>query len=247
MAAAPATRRTAPSSRPCRRVTVSPQAARHDAARTVLVWDLPTRLFHWLTVVLVVTAYVTARLNWMEFHARAGTVLFALLLFRLVWGFVGSETARFAQFLTSPRGAVQHLAHLFRRVPDSQIGHNPAGGWMVLLLLALLLGEVLTGILTNNDVADAGPLTELVSAAVANAISDLHTLLWDALLAAVTLHLVAIAVYTAAKGHHLLRPMLTGRKRLAAPATSPRVASSVLALVVLAGSTVAAVLLASFL
>jgi len=195
----------------------------------------------------VLAAYVTARLNWMDWHARTGTALLALLLFRLVWGFVGSDTARFAHFLTSPRVAVRHLAHLFRREPDARIGHNPAGGWMVLLLLALLLGEVLTGILVNNDVADAGPLTAVVPAPVANAISDLHTLLWDALLAAVALHLAAIAIYAAIKGHHLLRPMLTGRKQLPAPTTPPRIASPTLALVVLAGSAVAAALLANFL
>jgi cytochrome b len=213
----------------------------------VLVWDLPTRLSHWLTVVLVLAAYVTERLNWMNWHALAGTALLAILLFRLVWGVVGSETARFAAFLTSPRTAVQHLAHVFRREPDAQIGHNPAGGWMVLLLLALLLAEVLTGIVVNNDVADAGPLTELMPAPVADAISNLHTLLWDALLAAVALHLAAIAVYAMAKGHHLLRPMFSGRKQLPAPATPPRIASSVLALGVLAASAIAAALLASFL
>jgi cytochrome b len=213
----------------------------------VLVWDLPTRLFHWLTVVLVLTAYVTQRLNWMNFHARAGTALLALLLFRLFWGFLGSETARFARFVTSPRTALHHLAHVFRREPDAQIGHNPAGGWMVLLLLALLLGEVLTGILDNNDVADAGPLTYLMPAWLANAITGLHAVLWDALLAAVVLHLAAIALYAVAKGHHLLRPMLTGRKPLPAPATPPRIASSVLALGVLAASAIAAALLASFL
>jgi cytochrome b len=211
------------------------------------VWDLPTRLFHWLTVALVLTAYVTARLNWMDFHVRAGTALLALLLFRVAWGLVGSDTARFACFVTSPRPAVQHLAHLFRREPDSQIGHNPAGGWMVLLLLALLLSEVLTGILTNNDVADAGPLTDLMPAAVANAVTDLHTLLWDALLAAVALHVAAIAIYAAAKGHRLLRPMLTGRKQLQGRAAPPRIVSSMLALAVLAASAVAATLLASFL
>jgi cytochrome b len=211
------------------------------------VWDLSTRLFHWLTVALVLTAYVTARLNWMDFHVRAGTALLALLLFRVAWGLVGSDTARFARFVTSPRPAVQHLAHLFRREPDSQIGHNPAGGWMVLLLLALLLSEVLTGIVTNNDVADAGPLTDLMPAPVANAVTDLHTLLWDALLAAVALHVAAIAIYAAAKGHRLLRPMLTGRKQLQGRAAPPRIVSSMLALAVLAASAVAATLLASFL
>jgi cytochrome b len=215
---------------------VTPPPARHDAAptipdgaipdgaiptRTILVWDLPTRLFHWFTVVLVAAAYVTQRLNWMESHARVGTALLALLLFRLTWGVLGTDTARFARFLTSPRAALRHLAHVFRREPDTQLGHNPA--------------------------ADEGPLTEMMPAPLANAITDMHTLLWDALLVAVALHLAAIALYAVTKGHNLLRPMLTGRKLLPAHVTPPRVASAVLALAVLAASTLAAALLENFL
>jgi cytochrome b len=226
---------------------MAPAAARRDDTRPVLVWDLPTRLFHWLAVGLVLAAYVTLRLDWMAWHAYAGEALLALLFFRLGWGLVGSDSARFARFLVSPRAAVRYLARLFRREPDEQVGHNPAGGWMVLLLLALLLGETLTGIVVNNDVADAGPLTELMPAKLANLITDLHALLWDALLAAMALHVAAIVVYAAAKGHHLLRPMLTGRKRLPAQATAPRLASPALALLVLGGSAAAAALLTSLL
>jgi cytochrome b len=217
------------------------------ADRDVIVWDLPTRAFHWLTVALVAGAYVTWRLNWMDWHAWCGDALLALLLFRLVWGFVGSDTARFARFLASPRAATHHIARLFTREPDTQVGHNPAGGWMVLLLLALLFGQTLTGVVDNNDVADAGPLTDIMPPAVANTIDALHTWLWEALLAAVALHLVAIATYAAAKRHNLLRPMLTGRKRLPARATPPRRASLALAFSILCGSAAMAALLANFL
>jgi cytochrome b len=191
--------------------------------RAVLVWDLPTRLFHWLVVLLVIAAYVTQRLDWMTGHVLAGTAVLALVLFRLAWGVVGSETARFARFLASPHAALHHLAQMLRREPDTQIGHNPAGGWMVLLLLVLLLGETLSGILTNNDVADEGPLTEVLPNWALNGVSDLHTWLWWALLVAVTLHVAAVLTYAVAKGQDLVRPMLTGRKFLAAsaPRTAP--------------------------
>ncbi|HVC61516.1 MAG TPA: cytochrome b/b6 domain-containing protein [Acetobacteraceae bacterium] len=212
-----------------------------------VVWDLPTRLFHWLAVALVAAAYATWRLNWMDWHALAGDALLALLLFRLAWGFVGSDTARFARFLASPRAAAHHLARLFRREPDTQVGHNPAGGWMVLLMLVLLLGQTLTGIVVNNDVADAGPLTDIMPAPIANLVTDLHDLLWDALLAAIALHVAAIVIYALAKGHHLLRPMLTGRKPLPQGNLPPRLASPALALLVLCGSAAAAALLATFL
>jgi cytochrome b len=209
------------------------------------VWDLPTRLFHWLTVILVFAAWLTERLNWMDWHAFTGEALLALLLFRLAWGVVGSDTARFARFVAGPRAAILQLARLFRREPDEQIGHNPAGGWMVLLLLALLLGETLTGIVVNNDVADEGRLSELMPAWLANGITDLHALLWEALLAAIALHLAAIAVYAGIKGHRLLRPMLTGRKPLPPHLHPPRFASPARAALVLAVSAVAAALLAT--
>lgn len=213
----------------------------------VLVWDLPVRLFHWLTVALLAAAYVTWRLNWMDWHAYAGEALLALVLFRIIWGFIGSDTARFACFLASPRAALRHLAHMFRREPDEQAGHNPAGGWMVLVMLALVLGQTLTGIIDNNDVADAGPLTDILPAWLSNLIDDLHGWLWTVLLAAIALHVVAIVLYAVAKRQNLVWPMLTGHKALPASTRPPRVASAVSALLALAGATAVAAALASFL
>jgi cytochrome b len=215
--------------------------------RPVLVWDVPTRLFHWLVALLVAAAYATSRLNWMDWHVRIGEALLALVIFRLLWGLCGSETARFRSFVRAPGAAWRHVRHVFRREADLQVGHNPAGGWMVLVLLALLLGETLSGLYVNNDVADAGPLTEWVPASIANAITALHTILWDVLLAAVVLHVLAIALYALAKGHDLLRPMLTGRKLLPARVSAPRPASAALALLLLIVSVTAAALLAKYL
>jgi cytochrome b len=213
----------------------------------IVVWDLATRLFHWLAVMLVAIAYATWRLDWMDWHAYAGYALLALVIFRLLWGFFGSETAQFARFLAAPRRAVGHLALLLRREPDHQVGHNPAGGWMVLLLLALLLAETLTGIYTNNDVADAGPLTEITPATVANFITVLHKVLWQALLAAVTLHILAVGLYWAAKGQNLLLPMISGRKVLPLAVRPPAQAGVLRALLFLGCGTLAAAALANFL
>jgi cytochrome b len=222
-------------------------AKRNDDSRAVLVWDAPTRLFHWLVAGLVPAAYVTFRLDWMGWHERIGYTLLALVFFRVLWGFFGSETARFVGFLASPRLAARHLLHLFRREPDRQVGHNPAGGWMVVLLLGLLLGECLTGLYLNNDIADEGPLTELVPAPVANLIDALHTILWQALLAAVALHILAILVYAAAKRQNLVLPMLSGRKALPEGVRPPALASAARALLLIACSALAAVLLVEFL
>jgi cytochrome b len=222
-------------------------ARRDGRGRMVVVWDLPTRLFHWLTVVLVAAAYVTWRLNWMDWHVWAGEALLALVLFRVAWGFLGSESARFAGFLASPAAAARHLAHALRREPDRQAGHNPAGGWMVVLLIILLLGETVSGIYVNNDVADDGPFTALVPAAVANFITGLHTVLWDALAACVALHVLAIAIYAAAKRQNLTRAMITGRKLLPPSVKPPRLAHWAGALVLLGASVAVAALVADFL
>jgi cytochrome b len=213
------------------------------APRIVLVWDIPIRVFHWLIVALVAAAYATWRLNWMVLHGWVGDAVLTLLLFRVMWGFLGSETARFSRFLTSPQMAVEHLKHAFQREPDRQVGHNPAGGWMVLLLLVLLLGETLTGLYVANDIADEGPLTELVPPWAANAIASSHAILWDALLAAIVLHVLAIAGFAVVKRHNLLRPMITGTKLLPVSTAAPLTGSVVRAGLLLLGCAAATALL----
>lgn len=232
-----------------RRATASPANTPDAAAptRSVRVWDLPTRLFHWLVVLLVGVAWISQHFNWMQLHVRAGETLLALVLFRLLWGGFGSETARFGRFVASPLAAWRHLRHVFRREPDTQVGHNAAGGWMVLLLLALLFVETLSGLYVNNDIEDEGPLSEHVSAAFANAISALHAYGWDVIAIAVVLHVCAIGVYALAKGHNLLGPMLTGRKRLPATVRAPARASLWLAALLMGCAALVTALLAMYL
>lgn len=205
------------------------------------------RIFHWLAVALVGAAYATWWLNWMDWHYLAGEALLALVLFRLVWGFIGSDTARFSRFLAAPRTVLRYLSAWLAREPDRHAGHNPAGGWMVLLLLLLLLTETLTGIYIANDIADVGPLTEITPAAVANAIDQLHAILWNVLLAAIALHVLAIVAYAAAKGHNLLVPMITGSKRLPEDVVPPRLVGARRAALLLVVCCAAAVALVTYL
>jgi cytochrome b len=218
-----------------------------SAPRIVLVWDIFIRAFHWLIVALVAAAYATWRLNWMVWHGWVGDAVLALLLFRLSWGVFGGETARFSRFLTSPRTVLQHLKHSLQREPDHQVGHNPVGGWMVLILLALLLVETLTGLYIANDIADEGPMTEMAPAWVANAIESSHAIVWDALLAAIVLHVLAIAGFVAIKGQNLLRPMITGTKVLPASVAEPRAGSPARAALLLLASALATALLVNLL
>ncbi len=217
-----------------------------DVARVVLVWDVPIRLVHWLVAPLVAAAYATWRLNWMVWHGRIGDTLLALVLFRLLWGFFGGESARFSRFLTPPRAVVQHLKYALFREPDRQVGHNPAGGWMALFLLALLLAETLSGLYVANDIADVGPLTAVIPPGVANAIETSHAIVWEALLAAIVLHVLAIFGYAVVKGQNLLLPMIAGTKVLPESVPAPRIASTTRAAVLLAASAAAAFLLANF-
>jgi cytochrome b len=215
--------------------------------RKIVIWDVATRLFHWLVALLVLAAYMTWRLNWMNWHAWAGYAVLTLILFRLLWGFFGSESARFSHFLASPRVALRHLALIFHREPDRRAGHNPAGGWMVLLLLALLLGETLTGIYVNNDIAVEGLWTEMVPASVADIITDLHEIFWQILLGAIALHVLAVIAYWAAKNQNLLLPMITGRKTLPTDIAAPKMAGPLRALVLLGGGIAIAAVLINFL
>jgi cytochrome b len=218
-----------------------------SAPRIVLVWDIFIRVFHWLIVALVAAAYATWRLNWMVWHGWVGDAVLTLVLFRLSWGVFGGETARFSRFLGSPRIVLQHLKHSLRREPDHQVGHNPAGGWMVFILLALLLVETLTGLYVANDIADEGPMTEMAPAWLANAIESSHAIVWDALLAAIILHVLAIAGFAAIKGQNLLRPMITGTKLLPASVAEPRAGSPAQAILLLLACAAAAALLVNLL
>jgi len=217
-----------------------------NSTRVVCVWDVPIRLFHWLIVALVAAAYATWRLNWMDWHGWIGDSVLALVLFRLLWGFFGSETARFSQFLTSPRIVLEHLKYAFLREPDRQVGHNPAGGWMVLFLLALLLAEALTGIYVANDIADVGPLTAIVPAAAADAIDSSHAVLWNVLLAAIAAHVLAIFGYAAVKGQDLVLPLITGTKTLPEAVVAPRMGSPTRAAALFAASAAAAMIISYF-
>jgi len=200
------------------------------------VWDLPIRLFHWAIVVLIAISYVTYQFDRLDLHRLSGYTILTLLLFRLVWGFVGSDTARFSAFLKSPFAGLRHLAKFGQRGPDTQVGHNEAGGWMVLAMLALLGFQAVTGLFANDDSTFEGPLFKLVSKATSDRITGLHALSFNLIELVIVLHVAALAAYYVVKRHNLVTPMITGKKRLPAATSAPRMASPVLAAVLLAAS-----------
>lgn len=197
----------------------------------VSVWDAPTRLFHWVIVLLIGAAWLTQNRGWMQWHFLCGYSVLVLLLFRLAWGFAGSDTSRFARFLRSPLAALHHLSHLHRREPDTEIGHNAAGGWMVLAMLILLSVQAGTGLCANDDVMYQGPLADLVGKDSSDWLSHIHALNFTLIKIAVVLHVCAVIAYAVVKRHDLVRPMITGRKYLPDWVTPPSLASPLRALV----------------
>ena len=184
----------------------------------IRVWDLPLRIFHWLLVAAVVTVFIAAKVggNAMVWHGRAGLLIIGLLVFRIVWGLVGTTHARFASFVRGPATIRAYLKGEWLGP-----GHNPVGALSVLAMLGLLSVQAATGLFANDDVAFEGYLYPLVSAAASERITGVHKLLEPVLILLVLLHLGAIAFYTRIKKESLVLPMITGGKEvpMATPAS----------------------------
>jgi cytochrome b len=219
-----------------------------SATGQVRVWDAPTRLFHWTIVLLVAFSWLTAELFWMDLHYLSGEAILTLVLFRIIWGFTGSDTSRFGRFLKSPLAAIEHLRHLRRREPDTEMGHNAAGGWMVLGLLGLLSAQVGTGLFSgDDDAAVEGPLRHLVSAATSDRLTNVHGLIFTAIQIAVVLHVAAVVMYYVLKGHNLVRPMITGTKIIETPVEAPRMVHPARAGLILCAAALAVAALVRYL
>jgi len=202
----------------------------------IRVWDLPTRLFHWALVGLVCGSFVTAKVggNLMVWHSRLGYAALTLLLFRAVWGVVGSRYARFATFVRGPSAVRAYL----RGDPAwvDRPGHNPLGALSVVAMLGAVGLQAATGLFATDEIAFEGPLAARVSEATSLALTTVHGLGEKAILALVALHVLAVAYYRFARGRDLIRPMLTGDAS-AAPGSVPArddAATRALALVLLA-------------
>lgn len=188
---------------------------------TIRVWDLPTRLFHWALAACVVGLVITGNVggNWMNWHLRLGYAVLTLLIFRVLWGFVGGYWSRFAQFLYAPATVLAYLRGQAR--PEHQVGHNPLGALSVLALLTILLAQVASGLFADDEIAFTGPLVALVSGEWVSQATSYHKNVGKFIvLALVLLHLGAIAFYKWVKKDNLVRPMLSGDKTVERPLTS---------------------------
>ena len=200
----------------------------------VRVWDLPTRLFHWLLVASIMGLAVTGTVggNIMVWHLRLGYSVLALLLFRIVWGLVGGRWSRFGAFIYAPQSVINYLKG--KGKPEHSIGHNPIGAGSVFAMLGFLLLQVASGLISDDEIAFSGPLTRFVSNATVSLATNYHASIgkW-VLLGLVLLHAAAIAFYLKRK-HNLVGAMLHGDKELvvSAPPSRDDAASRMAALLI---------------
>lgn len=194
------------------------------AVAPATAWDWPVRVFHWALVAAFAGAYLTHRLGveYFKYHAWCGYAVIVLVVFRIGWGFVGTQHARFASFVRGPVTTLRYARDWFDRSQHTA-GHNPLGAWMVLLLLLALLTQGVFGLFGNDDILNVGPLFGYVSTEVSSMLTSWHRQLFYWIAAAVAVHVLAVVLHVVVKKHDLIRPMLTGRYEARGVARSTRV------------------------
>ncbi len=187
------------------------------------VWDWPVRVVHWAMVLLLIGLIITGKLgaDWLEWHMRFGQAMLALVVFRVIWGFVGSRNARFSVVPVRSVACVRYTRSLFGS-HEVHATHNPLGGWMVVLLLVALLAQALMGLFTNDDILWGGPFSERVTKDTSDAISAVHRRFWWVVVALSSIHIGAVLAYLALLKDNLIMPMVTGHKQLAGRARDAR-------------------------
>jgi len=199
------------------------------------VWDAPVRLFHWALVLLIGAAWWTAEERMLDWHRLAGYSILTLIAFRLLWGVVGSTTARFSSFVRGPMTLVRYVAtEMLDRAAPARVGHNPLGGWSVVVMLTLLFAQTLLGLFAVDiDGLESGPFSYLVDFDLGRAAAELHETLFNIILAVIGLHVAAIVFHLLVHRDDLVGPMITGRRRAEALGVEPRFVSPFVALALL--------------
>jgi len=182
----------------------------------VRIWDAPLRLVHWLIVVCVATSWWTAENDELDYHRYSGYILLGLLIFRLYWGFVGGDTARFANFIKGPKAILAYVRNLPQRAGTAHFsvqGHNPLGALSVVVLLLLLIAQVSLGLFAGDiDGIESGPLSSWVSFETTRTCAELHEKLFDVLMIFIALHVAAVFFYLIFKRDNLIATMIHGRR-----------------------------------
>ena len=200
----------------------------------VRVWDPYVRAFHWLLVIGIAASWISGENGWMETHYQIGLAVGGLVIFRILWGLVGSRTARFSHFIKGPGAVIAYTKTMFARKPSHAFGHNAGGGLMVLVLLLAVGIQAFSGLFNDDDVLFEGPFYDDVSDSMTHLAGFVHAWLFDILLALIALHILVIAMYAFWKRENLVRAMVTGRALLPKESGEADFASPLRALIVAA-------------
>tara|TARA_B100000963_G_scaffold329589_1_gene319087 strand:+ start:608 stop:1297 length:690 start_codon:yes stop_codon:yes gene_type:complete len=176
-----------------------------------VIWDLPLRIFHWALVLCVVTSVISAKTGLTTIHERSGLAVMALILFRLVWGFLGSQTARFSSFLKSPPAVWSSLRQLILKQTDELSGHSALGGYATIVLLTICIVMAVSGSFSTDDILYDGPFAHIAPDYIKLA-SSVHQMTEKVLFAVIILHLFAMFVYFWRLKKNLVPAMITGRR-----------------------------------
>ncbi|WP_417518098.1 cytochrome b/b6 domain-containing protein [Marinobacter sp.] len=197
--------------------------------KSISLWDLPTRLFHWLLVLAVTGSIVTVNLGgtWMLWHERFGLTIVGLISFRLAWGFVGSTYARFWQFIPGPTAISAYLKGEWQGS-----GHNPLGALSVLAMLGLVGFQAVTGLFATDAIAFNGPLYRAVSSGWNDTITSWHKLTEWFIYGLIGLHIASVFFYTLVKKDNLIKPMISGRKIVREASGKDRTGGGLAALII---------------
>jgi cytochrome b len=192
----------------------------------IRIWDIWVRLFHWSLVVAVVFLIISGTTGWQffEWHRSAGEFVLALLLFRICWGVVGSSNAKLVSLLSNPLRSLAHLGHLAKGHPAPERGHNAAGGWAVLIMLALLTFQALSGLfIADEDELLEGAFYGALSSDISDQLLYLHHLNGDILKVVLGVHILMIALYAIRASQNLVTPMISGWMKWPANLQPPEV------------------------
>ena len=188
------------------------------AESKIKVWDICLRLFHWSLAILFVLSGYSAFQDkfgiYADMHFLSGYTILILVVWRLIWGFVGSETARFSRFVGSPKAAFNHLHSMLRGEPYEAVGHSPLAGYSVLLMLILLLVQATMGLFASDGMLFSGPLTGAVDSSLRSDLTSWHRLIGMTLIWLIVLHVAAVLAYAIFKRVNLVWPMISGRAKL---------------------------------
>ncbi|HOY24804.1 MAG TPA: cytochrome b/b6 domain-containing protein [Cellvibrio sp.] len=187
-----------------------------NPSKSIKVWDLPVRIFHWALVVLFITAYITNSLgsDYFIYHLWSGYTLIILVSFRIVWGLVGTYHARFNHFVKNPVATAKYALSVFKKKDTHYLGHNPLGAVMVVILLVATLVQAITGLFTNDEIFNVGPLYAYISDELSLQLTSLHRQLFYWILGAIALHILAVIFHVVLKRDNIVRAMFTGKKNL---------------------------------